>query len=202
MPSVIFHIAIAILIITGIFEEKLNLKTIFLVIAVIMVPDLDALTEIFWLGTHRTLLHNLYIPLILSIIFIYDFYIRDNSYIQKNWGIYGKKLTIVIIFCLTFVSIGLDLFYNGVNLFWPIYDQFFILNGPIYYSTEEGLKLALFEIEKAGPTSEVHLRTGFDMVQGTDPPNIERIFVLFGTGNQFLISVLAFIIVTWKLSKK
>ncbi len=85
------------------------------------------------------------------------------------WGGFGKKLTIIIIFCLTFVSIGLDLFYNGVNLFWSIYDQFFILKGPIYYSTEEGLRLILFEIEKAGPTSEVHLRTGLDMVQGRDP---------------------------------
>jgi hypothetical protein len=102
---------------------------------------------------------------------------------------------------LAVAGIGLDLFYNGVNLLFPLVDQFYDLSGRILLSNQRGLVQTVVEFEQTRPrtTGTVHYSTGIDPTPGREPKNVERVFPVVDSGIQLLVTVTGFVVVAYRL---
>lgn len=141
MASTVVHISFAIIIACALIPiDKFSYKSLLLVILPVAFLDIDAMAFIIKEGMHRTLLHNIIIPSIFIIGIYYDIFIREKSFIEKY---YAKKYVLIIsttsYIAVIFSGIGLDFASNGVNLFWPIYDRFYTLDGQFVLSSKDGL---------------------------------------------------------------
>lgn len=141
MSSTVVHISFAIIIACSIIPiDKFSYKSLLLVVVPVAMLDLDALVFFIQEGLHRALLHNLIIPTIILFLILYDTIIRKESYIKN----YYDEETVIIVsiasyIAVVFAGIGIDFAANGVNLFWPIHDQFYTLEGQFVISSEEGI---------------------------------------------------------------
>ncbi|MFB6170555.1 MAG: hypothetical protein ABEJ06_05340, partial [Haloarculaceae archaeon] len=100
-------------------------------------------------------------------------------------------------------GIGIDLFYNGVNLFFPVVDQFYSFSGEVLVSNKRGFVQTMVDVERSarGTTQTVHYWTGVDPTAGPDPKDVERVFPIAGSGVQFLLTVTGFAVAAYRLSR-
>lgn len=168
MPSTLVHVGLAALIGTALLSDYFDTRAILVVMAVAAFPDLDTFVGM-WLmdGGHRTVLHNLVIPTTLLAIAWWDVKLRDQSWILRQWGAYGWRVTWVSLLGAWIVAhVLLDAFFNGVNLFWPLHDEFIDLSGHLLVSDQRGFEQTFieFEADEDGGTrvSEDHSRGGTD----------------------------------------
>lgn len=199
MPATTYHVALAGLLAIPLLGRYFDIRAFAVVAAATAFPDIDGVFEIWWTGAHRTLLHNLWIPVLLTSAFTWDVYLRDRSYLRRRWGDRGTRVAGTAIVALALAAVMADAFYNGANLLWPLRDQFYKLTGAVYYSTEEGVVVEALAPEAIGQTSEIHLRTGVDMTPGDDPAGIERVFVFAEDGQQLLLTLLGYAAVAYTL---
>jgi hypothetical protein len=103
----------------------------------------------------------------------------------------------VAVVALAFAGIGPDLVTNGVNVFWPVHDQFYELTGRTYLSDQQGFVQTFVEFEREdaageaglGSSQERQYRTGADTNPGHqgEPEVEERVFPLAWSGTQLLL---------------
>lgn len=114
------------------------------------------------------------------------------------------RLAWVSLAVVVFAGIGPDLFSNGVNLFWPIHDQFYAFDGRIEYSTTRGLVQTVvdFSPERAtvSTTENTFYSTGIDPTPGADPANVERVFPIAWSGLEILLLIASTTVVGVRLA--
>jgi hypothetical protein len=79
-------------------------------------------------GAHRSLGHTLLFPAALAVVVAVDLR-RPEPFVHRLAGPAGGAVAAAGLFAMTAAGIGLDYVVNGVNLFWPVHDQFFAANG-------------------------------------------------------------------------
>jgi inner membrane protein len=147
MPSTVVHVALAGLVGTALLAEQFDGKAVLVVMAATALVDFDVFVG-FWIdGAHRAAFHNLLVPLLGSALLWWDLRYRNRSHLRSRWGARGVRIGWVSVVAVTFAGIGLDAFLNGVNLFYPLHDQFYTFSGKVYYSTEEGFVQTLVSID-------------------------------------------------------
>ena len=200
MPSTVVHVALAGLLAAAFLSDDFDVRAFLIIAAVTIFPDLDVFVG-WWLpGTHRAAFHTLLLPLVLGVLLYVDTHVRARSTIKSRWDDYGVRLAWVSVACLAVAAIGLDLFYNGVNLFFPIHDQFYDLSGRLFYSNQRGLVQTMVEWGEPATqaqtqtrtTANTHYSTGVDPSRGTEPENVERIFPIAWSGVQFLLVIVGY----------
>lgn len=206
MPSTVVHVGLAALLGTALLSDYFDARSIFVVMAVAAMPDLDTFIGL-WLmeGAHRTVLHNLVVPGIALGLVWWDIRWRSTSFLRDRWGDYGVRVAWVSIFAGWIVAhVLLDAFWNGTNLFWPLYDQFIDLSGRVYLSNHEGLVQTFIALEvgpdgiriaeehRRGGTGEMHYATGAD--PGPDAPaDVERRFPIAESGELFVVAMAGYL---------
>lgn len=201
------HWALAALIATSLLGDEFDSRALGVVLLLTTIPDLDVVLGIFILGTHRAALHNIWVPLIAMALLYYDVYRRKQSYILTRFGHRGFRIAWVSLFAFVVAGIGLDLFWNGVNLFYPVHDRFFRLWGKIVISNQRGLVQTVWQTAETaeglstigGTTQDTHYSTGVDPSAGEEPPDVERIFPIAQGGFQLALIVAAIVVTTTRL---
>ncbi|WP_137285115.1 metal-dependent hydrolase [Halorussus salinisoli] len=147
MPSTVVHVALAGLVGTALLAEQFDGKAVAVVMAAVALVDFDVFVG-FWIdGAHRAAFHTLLLPLFGGVVLWWDVKRRDRSLVRSRWGARGVRVAWVSIVAVTFAGIGLDAFFNGVNLFYPVHDRFYDLSGKVFYSTEEGFVQTLVSLD-------------------------------------------------------
>jgi hypothetical protein len=147
MPSTVVHVALAGLVGTALLAEHFDWKAVLMVMAATALVDFDVFLG-FWIdGAHRAAFHTLLVPLLGSVLLWWDLRYRDRSRLRSQWGARGVRVAWVSVVTVTFAGIGLDAFFNGVNLFYPVHDRFYTFSGKVFYSTEEGLVQTLVSLD-------------------------------------------------------
>jgi len=195
MPSTLVHLAIAGLVTAALTEEFFDARSLAVVLVVTAIPDLDTFVGLLLPGTHRAALHTLLVPLLGAAVVAYDLR-REGSWL-RNRGDRAVRLAWVSVLAYLLAGIGPDLFTNGVNVLYPIHDQFYALNGGVLLSNQRGFVQTLWEAEKStrGTTETTHYSTGVDPQRGAEPANVERVFPIARGGLQVLL-LLASVTVT------
>lgn len=143
MPSTLVHAALAGLVGTALLTDYFDGKSILLVMLATVAIDLDVFVGMVFPGTHRAAFHTLLLPLVAGLLLAYDLRYREESFLRKRWGNRGVRVAWVGVVAVTAAGIGPDLFFNGVNVLYPLHDQFYDLSGKVIYSTEHGFAQTL-----------------------------------------------------------
>ena len=211
MPSTLVHVAVAGLIAAGLLKKEFNARSVAIVLAVTAVIDLDTFAGLVIPGAHRALLHNLWLPGLVSAVLVWD---HRRGRLRRRWGQWGVRTAWVSVVAVTFAHVLLDAFFNGANLFWPVYNQFYDLSGRLILTDQRGLVQTFVEFERTadgttvaestaiGTTGDTHFRTGVDpdpgggVDAGTDT---ERIFPVADSGSLFIITAVGYLVVAVRL---
>lgn len=196
MPSSIVHAALAGVVGTALLAEYFDWRAVLTVMAATVAIDLDVFVGLAVPGTHRAAFHTLLLPLFVGALLAYDLRVRERSLVRSRWGARGVRVAWVTLVAVTFAGIGLDLFFNGVNLFYPFHDRFYDFSGELLYSDQRGLVQTFVEAESTeGTTRNTHYRTGVDPERGAETGDPERIFPVAATGERLLLAVTGYVVV-------
>lgn len=195
MPSTVVHCALAGLLAASLLGDAFDARAVAIVLGATILPDLDAFAGFFIDGGHRSVLHTLLLPLGAAALLYADTHLRENSFVRGRWRESGVRVAWVSVAAVAFAAIGLDLVGGGVNLFYPIHDQFYELSGELLFSNNRGVVQTFVELggggsEAArGSTEQVHINSGIDPTRGAEPKNTERVFPVAQSGWQLLLIV-------------
>jgi hypothetical protein len=233
MPSTVVHVALAGIVGAALLAEYFDGKAILAVMAAVAFIDLDVFVGLVLPGTHRAAFHTLLLPGLAGGLLWLDLRARqyalvrdrtplsDRSWLRARWGARGVRITWVSVVAVTLAGIGLDLFFNGVNIFYPVHDRFYTVSGEMLYSNQRGFVQTLIEVnlsdlvepitesggdsgggatdaggtESVQTTENTHYRTGVDPARGEEPENVERIFPVAMTGERALLALTGYTVV-------
>ena len=203
MPSTLVHLALGALLAAALLGDEFDARSLLVVLAVVAFPDLDTFVGMALPGTHRAILHTLLVPAAAAAVVAYDTRLRERSTLRR-YGDRGVRVAWVAIAAYVLAGIGPDLFFNGVNVFYPLTDRFVTLNGELYLSSQRGLVQTMWSFgdggsSVVGTTENVHYRTGVDVSRGADPADAERVFPVAMNGLQALLILTAAVVTTARL---
>ncbi|MFW5949915.1 MAG: metal-dependent hydrolase [archaeon] len=207
MPSTVVHLALAGLIAAALLGAAFGPRPLAVVAALVILPDLDAFASLFIQGSHRALLHTLLVPLAIAAWIYYDTRISESSWLATRFDGQGPRVAWVAVLAMVLAGIGPDLVGAGTNLFYPLHDQFYQLNGRIELSNQRGLVQTVFELAPdsnnggvgIGTTQDVHISSGIDPTAGDEPETVERLFPIVRSGTQLLLVVTSVVVVGLRL---
>ena len=188
MTSTVVHLAFAGLIGAALLGEHFDRNSLAVVLIVVAFPDLDSFF-IFTDAGHRTVLHNIWIPVVTGVLLWGDLR-REESFVRGRWGAWGVRVAWVSVLCYLVAHLALDLADGSVNLFWPVYDQFYTLDGEIELSSERGIVQTFTDgglplLEARGGTTERTITTGVDPGDG----ETDRVFPIVRNGWELVLLV-------------
>lgn len=216
MPSTVVHVGFAALVGTALLSDYFDARAVLIVMGFAAFPDVDTFIGLWFLdGGHRTVLHNVLLPTALLAVVWWDVERREDSVILRRWGVSGYRVAWVGILGGWLVAhVMLDAFHNGVNLLWPLHDEFIDLSGHFLVSDQRGFEQTFLEIETAedggravaeddsfGSSDEMHYYTGADPGPDADE-NAERWFYLFDRGEFAVLALSGYLIAGWRLFEK
>ncbi|MFB6304484.1 MAG: metal-dependent hydrolase [Haloferacaceae archaeon] len=204
MPSTLFHAAVGGLLAAALLPEGFDRRVLAVVALAVLVPEVDVFIGLWVEGAHRAYTNNVFVPLALAGLVHYDTAVRPRSWLRARWGADARRVAGVGVVVLAVAGIGLDLVYNGVNLFFPVVDRFYTLDGKVLLSNQRGLVQTVVDLKEAtgGTTETQQYWTGVDPQPsnpGTDPADVERVFPLAESGTQILLIVAGFAVVAYRL---
>ncbi|WP_336133380.1 metal-dependent hydrolase [Natronomonas amylolytica] len=161
MPSTIVQVGLAFLVGVGLLGSYYDRRAAVFLLVAVLLPDADTLVGFVMNGAHRTLLHNVLVPVGGMGLLYWETHAREASWIRHRVGDYGTRLLWVGAFVHVFAHISLDWTHlEGVNMLWPLRDQFFKLDGEAYYSTAEGFVQTFVEVFEDPDTGQQSVDVG------------------------------------------
>lgn len=204
MPSLLFHAALGGLLAASLLPSGFDGRVLLVVLAAVILPDLDVFLGFWILGAHRAYLHNVFVPLAFAALVRYDTSVRARSWLRARWGPDAGRVARVGVVVLAVAGIGPDLFVSGVNLLFPVVDRFYSLSGEILLSNQRGLVQTVVDVDGStgGTTETRQYWTGVDpnpTNRGVDPASVERTFPVARSGVQLLVILVGFAVVGYRL---
>lgn len=192
MPSTVIHLAFAGLLTAALLGREFDRWSLVVVLVVVAFPDLDSFIALFATPGHRTVFHNLWIPVGGAAAVWLDTRVRDRSLLRDRWGRRGVRVAWVAVVCYLFAHLGLDLVDGVINAFWPVYDQFYTLRGMLELSDQRGVVQTFVEWDGLVPVPQGIGTTGtVEITTGVDPgeASTERVFPVIGAGWELVVLV-------------
>ncbi|MFB6090679.1 MAG: metal-dependent hydrolase [Halobellus sp.] len=208
MPSTLVHVAIALLLSAALLGESFDRRSALVVVGATVLPDLDVALEPIISGAHRSVGHTFLLPALLLTALVWDVRVRPRSAIRERYGARGVEVAFVAVGCVFGAAIVPDLVVGGVNAFYPIHDQFYTVDGRLFYSTDRGWVQTFVDLSPPEPETQQKPRTtgnfDFRTVLDAEPTlgaegdgdgkRVERLFPIAMTGfRAWLLPLAAFV---------
>jgi hypothetical protein len=213
MPSTLVHLAFGGLLAAALLP-RLTGRSLAVVLVAVAVPDLDTFLGLAIEGGHRALLHTTLLPLVLGVLLAYDVR-REASWLRDRFGNGGPRVAGVALVAMALAGIAPDLFTNGVNVLYPLHDQFYRIRGELLLSNQRGIVQTFVDLSPPDPagngggdgatsgavgsTQEVHYRTGVDPQKGAEPAAVERTFYVLQSGRDLMVVLVSALVVGTRL---
>lgn len=210
MPATTVHAGLGLLVAAGLLGAAYDRRALAVVVAVLILPELDAVPG-WWLpGAHRAMFHTLVLAGAAVVLLYYDTRLRESSWLRGHGGTWAVRVAWAAVAVHVFAHVLLDWAHlDGVNLLYPVGDQFYRLEGELALSTTDGLVQTFVEVTEEGgvdagqqgSTADVHVATPADPEPGGGAdPEAERIVPIAVDGWQlYLILVGLFTVAARRL---
>lgn len=213
MPSSFVHVAFAFLLAVGLLGRFYDRRALAVVLAVVLLPELDTMLGYVMDGAHRTVLHNATLTAAAAGVLLWDTTRRDSR-LRGRYGEYGVRVAWVALFAHAFAHMAMDWAHlSGINVLWPIHDRFFELGGEVYLSTTEGFVQTFVQVAtdpqtggrsidvgQGGTTVDTHVGSPAQPDREPDPGPVDRRFPIAVRGWQlYLVLTGAFALVARRL---
>ena len=195
VPSTVVHLGVAAVLAATLLADDLTPRRAGVVLAAAAVPDLDTFVGLAVTGAHRALLHTLLFPLLLAALLAID--ARRTGLVRARYGRAGVRTAWVAVAAVALAGVAPDLLTNGVNLFYPLHDEFVSVNGRLVLSNQRGVVQTFVDIS---PDRSVQNTSNTAYFTGVDPEprtpgaetrqRVERVFPVVGSGLQLLFVAL------------
>lgn len=211
MPSTVVHVSFALLLAAALLGRHYDRRALAVVAAVAAFPDLDSFASLVVESTHRAVLHTLIVPGGLAAVMLWDTRLRERSWLRERWGARGVHVAWVSLTGYVVAAIGLDLFQSmGVNLFYPVVDQFVGFSGTAGVRTKGFFQTFIdvtptepsggagggVDVGQRGSTQDVHVGSGVDPTKGPESRTVRRTFpVVFRGWHLLVVLSTAFVLV-------
>jgi len=229
MSSLLVHMALAGLFTAALLGTEFDGRALGVAVLAVVLVDMDAFLSLVVQNTHRAAGHTLVWPalfalglLVVSRLGALDPARSDDresvfERLRERWAPIATRIVAartprrvrlgwLAVAVVVFAGIGPDLFSNGVNLFWPIHDQFYTLDGEIELSTTRGIVQTVVDLSPeatsrpASTTQNTFYSTGIDPSPGAEPANVERTFPIAWSGLEILLLIASTTIVSVRLA--
>jgi len=215
MPSTLVHVALAGLFGAALLGRRFDARALAVLVGVVAFLDLDAFVGLLVRGAHRAAFHTLVIPAAGALLLAADE--RTAGRLRERYGARGVSLAWTATFVYVAAGIAPDFFFNGVNLFYPLHDQFYVLNGSLELSSQRGLVQTFVDLSPpgdggsgesggsdasvaVGSTQEVHYSTGVDPASDAGgEASVDRVFPLVTNGTQAMLVLTSVAVVSARL---
>jgi len=211
MPTSVVHAAVALVLAVGLLGRHYDRRALAVVLAVIVAPELDAVLGFVMAGAHRTVLHTMVLSAVAAGLLYWDSR-RPESWLRGRWGAYGVRVAWVALFAHTFAHIGLDWAHlDGINLLWPLVDQFVALDGELYVSSE-GVVQTFVDVSvdpttgqqvvdagQSGTTQSVHVSTPVQPSKEPTGPVDRRFPIAVGGWQLYVLCTGLFVLLARRL---
>lgn len=197
MPSTVVHLGVAAVLAAALLADDLTPRRAGVVLAAAAVPDLDTFVGLAVTGAHRALLHTALFPLVLAALLVVD--TRRTGIVRSRYGAPGLRTAWVAVAAVAFAGIAPDLTTNGVNLLYPVHDEFVSADGRLLLSNQRGVVQTFVDLS---PDRVVQNTSNTAYFTGVDPQprnpgaeveqSVERIFPVVGSGLQLLLVAVGF----------
>lgn len=209
MPSSVVHVAVGLTLAVGLLGSRYDRRALLVVLAVLLLPEVDTLAGFALEGAHRALLHNAVLVVVAGGV-LYWQTTREDAWLRRRFGARGVHVAWVALFVHAFAHVALDWTHlEGVDLFYPLYDRFFRLEGRAYLSATEGFVQTFLEVStdpdtgqpaidagQGGTTDTTHVSSPAQPSEEPQPGPVDRRFPLAVQGWQlYLVAVGAFTLV-------
>lgn len=204
MPSTLVHMAVGGLVGAALLTAEFDARAVAAVVAVTAVPDLDAFVGLVLPGAHRSLFHSLLFPTLVGCVLLYDTR-RVDSLLRRRFGRRGVRIAWVSLAALVCGGILPDLFTNGVNVFYPVVDAFYTVDGELLLSSKRGVVQTFVELQPpesstSPPSTEtLHYSTPVDPEPGAEQKNTERVAPVFQAGWELMLVLVSTAVVGVRL---
>jgi hypothetical protein len=200
MAGTVVHMAFAGLLAAAFLGAAYDRRAVLVVLGVTALPDIDSFLALVSTGAHRALLHNFVVPVAAAVLLWIETTRRERSAIRSRYGPRGIRVAWVAISAYAVAGVGLDMVAGGVNPLYPLFDQFFVLDGKIELSNQRGIIQTFVDLGAdaagdggsggtIGSTETVSYSTGVDPDPDGSETDPERIFPVVRTGWQLLVLV-------------
>jgi inner membrane protein len=207
MPATTVHLGFGLIVAAALLpKERFDRRLLAVFAAVLIFPDLDSIPG-WWLpGAHRAMFHTLVLVAIAAVAIYYDTRIREESWLRTRGGDWAVRVAWGLLATHLLAHLLLDWAHlSGINLVYPVGDQFFRLEGEVVYSTADGWIQTFVDIEtgdgggggtsidvgQQGSTDDVHVPTPTDPEPGGGVDrNVERIVPVAVHGWQLYLILL------------
>ncbi|MFQ3283659.1 MAG: inner membrane protein [Natronomonas sp.] len=197
MPSSVVHAAVAAVLAVGLLGRFYDRQALAIVVAIVLVPELDTALGLVIAGAHRTVLHTMGLSAVATPLLYWET-TREGSWIRGRWGARGVRIAWVCLVVHTFAHIAFDWTHlEGINLIWPAVDRFFVLEGEMYVSASEGFVQTFVDIARdpetgrgvidagqGGTRAETHVSNPAQPDPQPDPGPVDRRFPIAVRGWQ------------------
>jgi hypothetical protein len=127
-------------------------RSVAIVVASAMLPDLDAVASLAVPGATNALLHAVWLPLAAGAALYWDTRIADASRLRERAGWRGIRIAWVALAAFLVAGVGPDLFGGeGANLLYPLHDAYYLVSGGFVFSTEDGAVQTFVSLGAGGP---------------------------------------------------
>ena len=127
-------------------------RSVAVVVAAAVLPDLDAVASLAVPGATNALLHAVWLPLTAGVVLYWDTRLRDASRFRERAGWRGVRVAWVALAAFLVAGVGPDLFGSeGVNLLYPLGDAYYLVSGGFLFSTEDGIVQTFVSVGAGGP---------------------------------------------------
>lgn len=220
MPSTVVHVGFALLLAAALLGPAYDRRALVVVVGAVAFLDLDAFVSLVVANTHRAAFHTLLLPGLVGTLLYADTRLADRSRFQDRYGDRGVRVAWASLVAVVVSGIGLDLFgASGVNLLYPLVDQFYAFTGSVEWSSTRGFVQTFVEVRppegsaggaggggrgavdvgQRGSTREYRVATGVDPTEGRESPGVERTFPVVYAGWQATLTLTGIVVTVLKL---
>ncbi|WP_280587793.1 metal-dependent hydrolase [Halorubrum sp. Boch-26] len=219
MVSTVVHAGFAVLLAVGLLDDRFDRRALAVLLVAVVAPDADSFLGPLMSGAHRTVGHTLVIPAVVALLLYYDTRVRETSLVRDRLSSRQIAVAWAALFAHVFAAVALDwVHFDGVNVLWPLRDQFLLLDGEVLLSTADGFVQTFVDLRvdpetgtrtvdagATGTTETVHVN---NPVEPRDPDEaieepVERIFPVASAGwRLYLVGTGLFVLAARRLQDR
>ncbi|MFQ3319456.1 MAG: inner membrane protein [Natronomonas sp.] len=187
MPSTVVHVSVAFLIAVGLLGKYYDRRALGLILLILLFPETDTLAGWVLDGAHRALFHSLVLAAAVGVVLYWDT-TGEESWLRERIGPDGVRVLWVGLFVHVFAHLALDWAHlDGINVFYPLSDRFFRIEGEMYLSTADGFVQTFIEVAtnpetgqqsidagQGGTTKNTHVSSPVDPSSAPEPQQVDR----------------------------